>query len=307
MTQKKKQIKPKRLSNPHDRFFKQVYSNLEFVTEIFKIIFSKQEFESCNWKHLKTEKDSFKEDKRADFIFSVPLKKNPNTYLKIFILLEHKSNYDSKLFTQLLVYQSLIHEQTLKQYKKPQPIIPVLFYHGKEPWKWKTSFQEVYFDKIPAFFKKNMINYSLRVLDVHSPEVTQVLRNKRFKSRGVLNVLKKIWSLQMNEKELTEVLSEFGRIKDEDLVLSLISYFKAFGMSEKLWEQVERRAYYQKILQKGENMGVRDEIREEGRQENQQAVVLNMLKEKADITFISKVTGLSKEEILKIKNTKLKN
>ncbi|MDE0120039.1 MAG: hypothetical protein OXM55_08550 [Bdellovibrionales bacterium] len=40
----------------------------------------------------------------------------------------------------------------------------------------------------------------------------------------------------------------------------------------------------------------------EGRQEERQQVVLNMLKKKTDISFISKVTGLSEKAIRKLKN-----
>ena len=51
---------------------------------------------------------------------------------------------------------------------------------------------------------------------------------------------------------------------------------------------------------------VREIIKEKGRWEGErkgrQEVVLNMLKEKADISFISKVTGLSEKEIKKLKN-----
>ena len=50
-------------------------------------------------------------------------------------------------------------------------------------------------------------------------------------------------------------------------------------------------------------MDIREHIKEKGRWEGRQArdkeVVLNMLKEKADISFISKVTGLSEKEIKK--------
>ena len=52
---------------------------------------------------------------------------------------------------------------------------------------------------------------------------------------------------------------------------------------------------------------VREIIKEKGRWEGRQArdkeVVLNMLKEKTDISFISKVTGLSEKEIKKLKNS----
>lgn len=46
----------------------------------------------------------------------------------------------------------------------------------------------------------------------------------------------------------------------------------------------------------------RQEGQKEGRQEERQQIVLNMLKEKADIAFISKVTGLSEKAIRKLKN-----
>ena len=53
-------------------------------------------------------------------------------------------------------------------------------------------------------------------------------------------------------------------------------------------------------------MNTREYIKEEGRQEGRQKrdreVVLNMLKEKAGIDFIRKVTGLSEEEIKKFQN-----
>ena len=279
---KKEQIENtlvKKSASPHDRFFKGAYSKPKFVLEIFKLIFSKEEFNACNWKKLKTEKDSFK-DKRADLVFSVPLKKTPKTNLRIFILLEHKSSYDPQLFTQLLNYQTYIHEQTLKESGRPQPVIPVLFYHGKTAWKWKLSFQEAFFGeffaKIPVAFRKNMLNYRLKLLDVQDPKVKKVFNDKRFKSRGILNVFGKIWSLKMNEAELMKVLSLFDKFsdKDDDLILNLMDYFKAFGMSRALWKKVERSAVQKGIFQKGGYMDIKEHFKEEGRVEG--------IREKAD-------------------------
>ena len=72
-----------------------------------------------------------------------------------------------------------------------------------------------------------------------------------------------------------------------------------------MWQKVERRAYHNNIFQKGGYMGVREDIREEGRMEGRQErdrqVILNMLRKKTDISFISEVTGLSKKEIQKLK------
>ena len=53
-------------------------------------------------------------------------------------------------------------------------------------------------------------------------------------------------------------------------------------------------------------MDIREHIKEkgrwEGRQEKRQQVVLNLLKEKANIAFISKIIGLSEKEIRKLQN-----
>ena len=81
-------------------------------------------------------------------------------------------------------------------------------------------------------------------------------------------------------------------------------------MTTDLWEELERDAVKQGIFSKGGYMNTREYIKEEGREEGrqegiqqkQQQVVLNMLKKKAEISFISEVTGLSEEEIKKLKN-----
>ncbi len=64
---------------------------------------------------------------------------------------------------------------------------------------------------------------------------------------------------------------------------------------------------YQEVLYKERQKGVKKGVqkgRQEGRQEERRNVILNMLKEKFDISDISKVTGLPKAKILKLKNGK---
>ena len=324
--------------NPHDKFFKEVYSNPRFAVELFKLILTKEEWQACDWSKARLEKDSFKEGKSADLNYSVPLKKDSSSRLRISILLEHKSRYEKQLFSRFLYYQSSMHERAIQETGCPQPIILIGFYHGKEAWKWKLSFQETffkdYFSKMPSSFRENMLDFKLRLLDVHALE-SKLLESKEFKkSKAILNIFRRIWSLKekMTEGKLVKVLSEFGSFtkKDESLILSIAGYFGSFGMTRKLWNKVEKRALKEGILKKGGFMDVRANIKEEGllegmkkglregrqegrqegrkeghqegRQEGRQEVILNMLKEKADISFISKVTGLPEKEIKKLKN-----
>ena len=119
----------KKSVNHHDMFFKSFYSDPAFALELFYLIFNKEELKACDWKNLKVEKDSL-EDKRADLVFSVPLKSQPKTTIKIFILLEHKSYYDPELFSQLLYYQTLLHEHSLRAKDMASPVIPVVQFIG---------------------------------------------------------------------------------------------------------------------------------------------------------------------------------
>jgi len=109
MNKKQFQIKNKKSNKKdpkltHDRLFKLFYSQTTFTKELLKLIFSKEELKVYDLNKLEAEKDTFGE-KRADLVFSFPLKAYPEKKIKVFILLEHKSKYVKGTFTQLLSYQ----------------------------------------------------------------------------------------------------------------------------------------------------------------------------------------------------------
>ncbi|MBC6415769.1 MAG: hypothetical protein GDA46_05195, partial [Bdellovibrionales bacterium] len=69
-----------------------------------------------------------------------------------------------------------------------------------------------------------------------------------------------------------------------------------------IWGATEKLLIEEGILTRGGLMqDVIGVIKEEGRQEGMQKTALNLLKEKVEIAFISKITGFSKEEIEKLK------
>ena len=121
-----------------------------------------------------------------------------------------------------------------------------------------------------------------------------------------MNLLKQAYSLKPNAEELKKILSLFNNwTGDRDnLILGVGNYFWAVvrGMTTDLWEELEREGVKQGVFSKGGYMNTREYIKEEGRQERDKEIVLNMLKEKAGIDFICKVTGLSEEEVKKLKN-----
>ena len=110
------------------------------------------------------------------------------------------------------------------------------------------------------------------------------------------------------------MFGEFSE-KREDLILNVVEYLEAMKIIDRRkWEKLEKELLAEGIFKKGGFMDIRKHIEERGRQkgrlegrlkgrlERDKEVVLNMLKNRLDTSLICKVTGLSKEEIKKLKN-----
>ena len=325
MTMKPEEPKQKKASH-FDLLFKYAFSIPRFAKELFKLVLSQVEFSVFDWSTLRAEKDTF-QDLRADAVFSVAVKGHLELRFRIFLLLEHKSQYSRKIFCQMLEYQTGIIKKGLQESNQAWPIIGVVVYNGKQPWRWGKSFQKGLwgddFTKIPLSLQRSMLNYDLRVLDTHTPEVAKAILDKRFKSRGFLNALRRAWDLKADEGELRELISLFDTWtgdRGDDLVLSLGDYLWSVvpEMTEALWKKLEHSAVKEGIFNKGGYMNVREylmeeaiqkarqEVRQEawkeGRQEGRQEVALNFLSAGLDLETVSKCTGFSIEKIKKLKN-----
>ncbi len=327
--------------NLHDRFFKRFYSEPQFAVEIFKLALSKKEFQACDWSTLKAEKDSLK-DKRADLVFTVSLKKRKHAKILLCLLLEHKSAYDKGMFKQVLSYQALLYERKFENITAVIPILFYHGKTAyKWPVSFQKGFFGRFFNEIPPAFRKSMLDFKLKVVDTKDPKVRKAFKDPRIKSRGILALLAKIWFIKNSPAELSAVVEAFSEFsgKREDLLLSVVSYLKtAGGVSAQLWKQVEKRAVERGLLTRGGYMDIRQEIKEEGIQEGiqkgmqagmqkgmqagmqkgmqagmqkgmqagmqkgMQAVALNMLKKEAEVSYISEVTGLSEDQINRLKN-----
>ena len=248
------------------------------------------------------------------------------------MIIEHKSYNDKDSHEQMLKYLIGIRELIIKQTGRAKPIIPSFFYHGKLPLKLRKSLQEEdfkdFFDKIPLETRENMLNFKMKIIDTKDPKIRKIVKNKGSKIWGVLKLLDEIWSIKEPSAEKVKIIIRdyFGDIlkgkkktEADDIIIGIVEYLtNTTGLKEKEWEKAQKELIEERILKKGEAMNIREFIKEkgrwegmqkgmrkgrqEGRQKGRQEVVLNMLKEKADISFISKVTGLPAKEIKKLKN-----
>jgi len=151
---------------PHDTFFKQIFSDPKRVKLLIDI-FAKdigQDIHSIT--PVNTEKFSSKSQKfMLDLLFSCKVE-DQDAYIRI--VLEHKSYLDKELPIQLLYYNAAIWEEAIKEKEYYPPIINIVFYHGKGEWNIPTSLPVSEDQNLEKYVSK--LNYILINLNKVSDE-----------------------------------------------------------------------------------------------------------------------------------------
>ena len=132
------------LSNPHDRFFKEIFSRPELAEEFLRRYLPHDVWELMAPGSLEIRKDSFVDkalkEHHSDMLYELRLRDSRTGYA--YLLFEHKSYAEPLVGLDLLRYMARIWEQWLKAGNKPPlpPIVPVLVYHGRKSWSVATDF-----------------------------------------------------------------------------------------------------------------------------------------------------------------------
>ena len=307
----------------HDNFFKLIFFDPKLAKELVEILLTKKVSKVFNLDDIKFEKDTHKRQ-LADIVLSFPLKNYPKERAEFFMILDHKSYNDKAFLDQMLKYLYLFRELIIKQTGRAKPIIPALFYHGKQPLKLKKSLQEEDFKdllkKIPVEIRKSMLNFELKVISTKDPKIRKLIKNKGSKIWGVIKLLDEIWDIKKPSAKKVKIIIRdyFGDIlkgktkkEAEEIVMGVEEYLRdTTGLKSEEWEKAKQELIKEGAIKKGVNMNIRELIKEKGHWEGEkkglkkgrQQVALNLLKKKQNISFISEVTGLPAKEIKKLKN-----
>ena len=130
--------------NPHDKLFRETYSNKENARSILSQGLPAKVLRLVDLPTLEISKDSFIEKDLSDFYSDMLYKVNlidasPGF---IYVLFEHKSYYDRYVHLQLLEYMVKIWRLHIKQHKKSSArlpiVIPLLICHGRKEWPGDT-------------------------------------------------------------------------------------------------------------------------------------------------------------------------
>ena len=298
------------MSSSHDLFVRQILSNTTDAIDFFESSLSKSIIDLLDLNHLELTKESFigtdHDESRTDLLYKIPLKTGSSVY--IYLLFEHKSYYDPKIFTQLLEYLSRIYSWQDQNQVDLKIVLPFVFYHGDKGWDLGEYFLDGFpKDSIPQEFIKYIPNFSIQLLELKKD-------GNRFQTKNLaLRLYMKMIQIIRDDPEsfltnLKDIFYSISKEKDEAkriyIIKNLLEYlFRARKDAENYTEK--------EIIKniEGDYMNLLERIREEGKlegeqkgklegkQENKLETARKMLEEGFTLTQISKITGLTEVQL----------
>jgi predicted transposase/invertase (TIGR01784 family) len=217
-----------------------------------------------------------------------------------------------------------IWELYLKQHNKAKilpVIIPVVLYHGEQPWNIETNFISLFEDSCPANVRAHIPDFRFILLDIsHLPD--EEIKGAVL-LRVIFKTLKYIFTPELRYK-LPEVLHLFRELKDKtkgteyfEVLLRYLSNSARGITQEELKESVTKifieggtimETIAEKLLKKGRKEGIEKGIvkgiekgivkgRKEGIEKGRLEIIKVMKNKGLPLDKIAEYTGLSRKEI----------
>jgi len=229
------------LKNPHDEFFKVVFSKKEVVSDFLKFIGVEVDYNNLTL--LPTEKNTKYKKFYLDLAFKTKFK---NEDAQVYILFEHKSYPDKKVYFQILNYAMSIWEKE----DKLTPIIPIIFYHGKK-FEIVDNFAKLF--KIDTPYN---LNFPFKVVNLNEIDDEKLLTCKNLFMCSALFTMKHIFEGIENLKKVAKNFSKMS--KDEYfLIIEYISAYKKENEEKIIDELIESKEDKVTILEKWINEGMK--------------------------------------------------
>jgi predicted transposase/invertase (TIGR01784 family) len=212
------------LTNPHDKFFKEIFGKPDLAADFVRNYLPQTIVNSFDLASLEVQKESFVDEKLeesfADLIYRVRLKNSRETAF-VCLLFEHKSSPDKWVALQILGYLLKCWERLRTQKAKTLPLIfPVLFYHGEAKWNYDASFSAL-FDhqnltaETFAEWQQYAPNFSYYLCDLSALKDSDIRGHAVV--RAAMLMMKNIHRLH-EEPQLLNVWEAFGKVTNESAV-----------------------------------------------------------------------------------------
>ncbi len=203
------------ISNPHDRFFKEVLSRQEVARDFLLHYVPANIVGLLDIDSLEIRKDSFVDkdlnEHFSDILYCVNMKQGGSSY--VYALFEHKSYPEPLISLHLLRYMIRIWEQALKQgVARPlPPIIPIVVYHGRTRWKIGLEFFDL-FDDLPEELKSFAPGFQYLLCDLSRYSDEEIKGAVRLRAAFIL--LRHIFLEDLRER-LPEIVKLLASLVDK--------------------------------------------------------------------------------------------
>jgi hypothetical protein len=132
--------------NPHDGLIKYALKDPVHAAAVLQSALPRSIAQAIDWSTLTRKDVTLVEpalrEVRTDFVFTALLQ---GKQVCIYVLFEHQSERDPWMALRLLGYMTRLWEEQRKEQGGPLcPIIPIVLYHGDEPWTAGTQFSELF-------------------------------------------------------------------------------------------------------------------------------------------------------------------
>jgi len=289
------------VTNPHDKFFKENFSDKDIATDFINGTFPQKLVENLDLSTLELDNASYIDEKLkeyySDLVYDCYYKA---TKVKISILFEHKSYVPDYPFLQLLKYIINIWEYNIKQNQNLMPIIPIIFYHGVEKWEYKKFYD--YFYGIDNELKQFLPDFDYLLTDLSNYADIEI-KERIFKNE-MLKVLILIMKNIFDEEKLQKNLEKFliiGKLYYEEekglkFLESIIRYLYTNLENVKVDDIVE---IIKGISERGggDSMTIAMKLKQEGKIEGKIEDAINMFKDGLPMDKIIKYTGVNRNKL----------
>ncbi|MDM7273901.1 Rpn family recombination-promoting nuclease/putative transposase [Sulfurihydrogenibium azorense] len=222
------------IHHPHDSLFKYIFSNVEnfktFLKHFIPDIYKNLDLNSV--KLLNTEKQA--ENKKKFFLDLAFECKLDNLNSQIYVVFEHKSYPDKLVPIQIMYYCASVWEQDLREKKDYTPIIPIVFYHGKQKWNIPKNLQE-HFKNFPL--KDYMIDFNYYLIDLSRLDDNYILKNihDNLCLMATIYTMKNIFD---DIKKLKPVVKELIIAHNQDCTYIILNYTVAITKKPEVIESM---------------------------------------------------------------------
>jgi predicted transposase/invertase (TIGR01784 family) len=268
---------------PHDTLFKQVFSEPKRATEELRHVLAPELVERVDFTTLVVEPGTYVDDdlreRHTDLLFSAAI---AGTTIRIYVLFEHQSTVDPWLPLRLLEYMLRIWAELRKQQPEARSlpaIVPVVLHHSDTGWRAATRFEALLElpDDAPAALLEHVPKFRFALDDLSRDEAIAAREASAY-TRLILSALRDSRRMAMNElirswaSLLREVSREFAASGGEHHRF-WVYLLKVRGADE--FATVDRSLL--DPIQEETMQTIAQMLHEQGRQEGQQELLLEML------------------------------